>query len=92
MRGRGTTEEERRKLCAREARIAELERQARQRLERARMAAAKVPRPVAPATVERLAALAALAGTLLAVVPVMILFFILQREFISGLTAGAVKG
>ena len=27
MRGRGTTEEERRKLCAREARIAELERQ-----------------------------------------------------------------
>ena len=33
-----------------------------------------------------------MAGTLLAVVPVVILFFILQKEFISGLTAGAVKG
>ena len=33
-----------------------------------------------------------MAGTLLAILPVMILFFILQREFISGLTAGAVKG
>ena len=35
---------------------------------------------------------AMMAGTFLAVVPVVILFFILQREFISGLTAGAVKG
>jgi ABC-type glycerol-3-phosphate transport system permease component len=33
-----------------------------------------------------------MAGTLLAILPVMILFFILQREFISGLTQGAVKG
>jgi ABC-type glycerol-3-phosphate transport system permease component len=33
-----------------------------------------------------------LAGTLLAILPAMALFFILQREFISGLTAGAVKG
>jgi ABC-type glycerol-3-phosphate transport system permease component len=33
-----------------------------------------------------------MAGTLLAILPVMILFLILQREFISGLTAGAVKG
>ena len=35
---------------------------------------------------------ALMAGTLLAVMPVMALFFLLQREFISGLTAGAVKG
>lgn len=33
-----------------------------------------------------------MAGTFLAVVPVVVLFFILQKEFISGLTAGAVKG
>jgi multiple sugar transport system permease protein len=33
-----------------------------------------------------------LAGTLLAVVPPAILFFALQREFIAGLTSGAVKG
>jgi multiple sugar transport system permease protein len=33
-----------------------------------------------------------MAGTLLSVMPVMVLFFILQKEFISGLTAGAVKG
>lgn len=32
-----------------------------------------------------------MAGTLLSIVPPMILFFILQKEFISGLTAGAVK-
>jgi multiple sugar transport system permease protein len=32
-----------------------------------------------------------LAGTLLAIVPPAILFLILQREFISGLTSGAVK-
>jgi len=31
-------------------------------------------------------------GFFLAVVPVVILFFILQKEFIGGLTAGAVKG
>ncbi|OGJ85749.1 MAG: hypothetical protein A2268_09100 [Candidatus Raymondbacteria bacterium RifOxyA12_full_50_37] len=35
---------------------------------------------------------ALMAGTLLAVLPVGVLFFLLQREFISGLTAGAVKG
>lgn len=33
-----------------------------------------------------------LAGTLLAIVPPAILFFALEREFISGLTSGAVKG
>jgi multiple sugar transport system permease protein len=33
-----------------------------------------------------------MAGTFLCIIPVMILFFMLQREFISGLTAGAVKG
>ena len=33
-----------------------------------------------------------LAGTLLAIVPPAILFFALQREFIGGLTSGAVKG
>lgn len=33
-----------------------------------------------------------LAGTALAIVPPAILFFALQREFISGLTSGAVKG
>ena len=35
---------------------------------------------------------ALMAGTLLAVTPVVLLFLLLQREFISGLTAGAVKG
>ncbi len=35
---------------------------------------------------------AMIAGTLLAVVPVVLIFFLLQKEFISGLTAGAVKG
>lgn len=35
---------------------------------------------------------AMMAGTFLAIVPVIVLFFALQREFISGLTAGAVKG
>ena len=33
-----------------------------------------------------------MAATLISVAPVMILFLLLQREFISGLTAGAVKG
>ncbi len=33
-----------------------------------------------------------LAGTLIAILPPVILFFLLQREFISGLTSGAVKG
>lgn len=33
-----------------------------------------------------------LAGTLLAIIPPGILFLLLQREFISGLTSGAVKG
>lgn len=33
-----------------------------------------------------------LAGTLIAIIPPAILFFALQREFVSGLTSGAVKG
>jgi ABC-type maltose transport system permease subunit len=33
-----------------------------------------------------------LAGTTLAMIPPAVLFFALQREFISGLTSGAVKG
>ena len=33
-----------------------------------------------------------LAGTLIAIIPPAVLFFALQREFISGLTSGAVKG
>ncbi|MBN8501571.1 MAG: carbohydrate ABC transporter permease [Sphingomonadales bacterium] len=33
-----------------------------------------------------------MAGTLVSIAPVMCLFLLLQREFISGLTAGAVKG
>jgi len=33
-----------------------------------------------------------LAGTLLAIIPPAILFFALQREFVAGLTSGAVKG
>jgi ABC-type glycerol-3-phosphate transport system permease component len=33
-----------------------------------------------------------LAGTLLAIIPPAVLFFALQREFVAGLTSGAVKG
>jgi multiple sugar transport system permease protein len=33
-----------------------------------------------------------LAGTLLSVLPVLVLFMLLQKEFVAGLTAGAVKG
>jgi ABC-type glycerol-3-phosphate transport system permease component len=33
-----------------------------------------------------------MAGTLLAILPVIVLFFVLQRDFISGLASGAVKG
>ena len=33
-----------------------------------------------------------MAGTLLSILPVVILFLLLQREFVAGLTAGAVKG
>jgi ABC-type glycerol-3-phosphate transport system permease component len=33
-----------------------------------------------------------MAGTLLSILPVTVLFLILQKEFISGLTSGAVKG
>jgi len=33
-----------------------------------------------------------LAGTALAMIPPAVLFFFLQKEFISGLTSGAVKG
>jgi ABC-type glycerol-3-phosphate transport system permease component len=35
---------------------------------------------------------AMMAGTMLAVLPVVVLFFLLQKEFIAGLTKGAVKG
>jgi ABC-type glycerol-3-phosphate transport system permease component len=35
---------------------------------------------------------ALMAGTLLSVLPVVILFFALQRDFIAGLTSGAMKG
>ncbi len=35
---------------------------------------------------------ALMAGTLLSILPVAILFFILQRDFIAGLASGAVKG
>ncbi len=35
---------------------------------------------------------ALMAGTLLSILPVVGLFFLLQKEFISGLTSGAVKG
>ncbi|MCB1863725.1 MAG: carbohydrate ABC transporter permease, partial [Gammaproteobacteria bacterium] len=33
-----------------------------------------------------------MAGTLISIVPVMGLFLMLQREFIEGLSSGAVKG
>jgi multiple sugar transport system permease protein len=33
-----------------------------------------------------------MAGTLLSIAPVLVLFLVLQREFIAGLTSGAVKG
>jgi ABC-type glycerol-3-phosphate transport system permease component len=33
-----------------------------------------------------------LAGTLLAIIPPAILFFSLEKEFVSGLTSGAIKG
>ena len=33
-----------------------------------------------------------MAGTFLSIVPVAILFFVLQRDFIAGLASGAVKG
>jgi ABC-type glycerol-3-phosphate transport system permease component len=33
-----------------------------------------------------------MAGTLVSIVPVMCLFLLLQKDFVSGLTAGAVKG
>lgn len=33
-----------------------------------------------------------MSGTLVSIAPVMLLFLLLQREFISGLTSGAVKG
>jgi ABC-type glycerol-3-phosphate transport system permease component len=35
---------------------------------------------------------ALMAGVLLSILPVVILFFVLQRDFIAGLTSGAVKG
>lgn len=33
-----------------------------------------------------------MAGTVVSIAPIMVLFLLLQKEFISGLTAGAVKG
>jgi ABC-type glycerol-3-phosphate transport system permease component len=33
-----------------------------------------------------------MAGTLIAVLPVLVLFFVLQHDFIAGLTEGAVRG
>jgi ABC-type glycerol-3-phosphate transport system permease component len=33
-----------------------------------------------------------MSGTLISIAPVMLLFLLLQKEFISGLTSGAVKG
>jgi ABC-type maltose transport system permease subunit len=33
-----------------------------------------------------------MAGTLLSVLPVVLLFFALQKDFVSGLASGAVKG
>ena len=33
-----------------------------------------------------------MAGTVVSVAPVMVLFLFLQKEFIAGLTSGAVKG
>lgn len=35
---------------------------------------------------------ALMAGALLSILPVMLLFFVLQRDFIAGLTSGAIKG
>ncbi len=35
---------------------------------------------------------ALMAGTLLSVLPVIVLFLVLQKEFVAGLTSGAVKG
>ena len=35
---------------------------------------------------------ALMAGTLLSILPVVVLFLLLQKEFVEGLTAGAVKG
>jgi ABC-type glycerol-3-phosphate transport system permease component len=35
---------------------------------------------------------ALMAGTLLSILPVVVLFLLLQKEFVAGLTAGAVKG
>jgi ABC-type glycerol-3-phosphate transport system permease component len=33
-----------------------------------------------------------MAGTLLSILPVVVLFFALQKDFIAGLASGAVKG
>jgi ABC-type glycerol-3-phosphate transport system permease component len=33
-----------------------------------------------------------MAGTIVSIAPVMCLFLLLQKEFITGLTSGAVKG
>ena len=33
-----------------------------------------------------------MAGTFLCILPVIVLFLLLQKEFLAGLTAGAIKG
>ena len=33
-----------------------------------------------------------MAGTLVSIAPILVLFLMLQKEFIAGLTAGSVKG
>jgi multiple sugar transport system permease protein len=33
-----------------------------------------------------------MAGTLVSILPVAVLFFLLQKDFVAGLTSGAVKG
>jgi ABC-type glycerol-3-phosphate transport system permease component len=33
-----------------------------------------------------------MAGTIISILPVMALFFAMQKDFIAGLTSGAVKG
>jgi ABC-type glycerol-3-phosphate transport system permease component len=35
---------------------------------------------------------ALMAGTLISILPTMLLFFALQKDFIAGLTSGALKG
>ena len=45
-----------------------------------------------PRRCHRIAGAFMMAGTVLSVLPVMLLFLLLQKEFIRGLTSGAIKG